>query len=920
MLPFRGPLFEVTAMRILKPWSIVVVVLLASAAAGADKFIPGNPQVAVHQQVESVFSTLYQTYLRNPGDERGFEEACRRTGVGASGFRVEAEIFFRPPSSSDSADLQVLEHAGFRTRASSLNFIEGSVPIFNIFGLPGCGEGVMVRKVRKLLPEAVSEGLPLISANVWKSNGSSGMGVKIAVIDMGFFDIGNAVTNSEMGAYTSNDFTGTGFPGTGVHGTACAEIIYDIAPSATYYLLLVATITDIQNAATYCSNNGIDVVSFSLGIHNGNFLDGQGTECTIVDNAASNGILWVESAGNEGMNEYWIGNWNDSNSDNYIEFSGSDQSQSLNCSMGDVIVATLTWDCSTTSSEDYDLELSDASGLVASSTNVQSGTQQPHEQVQYIVAASGIFDIAIKKSSAAGTSKFRLHCTKQLEYGSPASSLATPADAAGAFTVGAIDQANWGAAIIEPYSSRGPTMDGRTKPDICAPDAVSTYSYGSLGFPGTSASAPHVAGMAALYLEFNPNASVSQVRSALEGWALDVGILGKDNTYGAGEARMTTAPPVADFSASPLTTDIGGTVSFSDLSTGLLNTWSWDFGDAGTSTQRNPCHSYASAGAFTVTLIASGPTGNDTEVKTAYVTVTPKADFTASPAVGPGELTVNFTDTTQGNVTSWAWDFGDTGTSDQKNPTHVYTSLGKFTVSLTISTVYGSDSITRTDLIVVTGPDCCFSANHSSGPGPFSVTFADETVGTVNSWSWEFGDGQTSVEQNPTHVFASNGPFTVKLTVDGPFGTDYFQRMNYISATAPIVSFFAAPTQGVESADVDFTSSVFGQVTSYSWDFGDGGTATEMNPAHHYGAVGTYTVTLSVESPYGPSSCTRTDFITVSPAPKEKESGGCHARTNPAGGVESAAGFAIPFIALSAALVLARRASRRKARQGSGTR
>ncbi len=890
------------------PAAVLFVVLSAAAAIGAEKSVPGEPRIAVHPRMESVFSTLYQAYLRNPRDERGFEDECRSRGVGAKGFAVDVEICAAPPLNSDAVDRQALDQAGFRTRVSSLNFIEGAIHISGVFGLANaCGAGVSVRKVRKLVPKGVSEGVSLISADVWNNNGFSGKGVKIAVIDVGFFDISTVASNSEFGSYTSNDFTGAGFPGSMAHGTACAEIIYDIAPQATYYLLLVSSVTEMQNAATYCANNGVNIVSFSLGLDNDNFLDGQGTLCSMVDNAASNGVLWVGAAGNEGNCEYWIGNWSDTNSDNLIEFSGTDQSQTLACTAGDVIIATLTWDCSTTSSEDYDLELSNASVLVASSTNVQSGTQQPCEQIQYVVLASGSYDIGIKRSNASGTSKFRLHCTKQLEYGSPVSSLSTPADATGSFSVGAIDQANWSMGTLEPFSSQGPTMDGRTKPDICGPDGVSTWSYGAAGFFGTSAATPHVAGIAALYMEYNTLAGLSQVRSALEGWAVDTGPAGKDSTYGAGRARLDTTPPVADFSASPLTIQLGGTVFFTDLSTGMVKSWSWDFGDSGTSTAKNPSHSYPSPGLYTVTLTASGPGGNDTEVKTGLVAVTPKAGFTASPFVGPGQLTVNFTDTTQGTVTSWSWDFGDTNTSSVRNPVHVYTALGTFTVSLTVSGPLGSDSITRTDLIIVTGPDCSFTANQTSGPGPLSVAFADATAGTVDSWSWDFGDGQTSTDQNPVHVYQSNGPFTVSLAVDGPFGSDSSVRTNYISATAPVVNFFATPTSGTGSVDVAFMSAVFGQVTSYAWDFGDGGTSAEANPTYHYGSPGTYSVTLTVQSPYGPASSTRADFIHVAPVPPKKRSGGCGTEPEEASGPESAAGMLMPFLCLAAAMGLARR-------------
>ncbi|TET07274.1 T9SS type A sorting domain-containing protein, partial [Candidatus Aerophobetes bacterium] len=117
-------------------------------------------------------------------------------------------------------------------------------------------------------------------------------------------------------------------------------------------------------------------------------------------------------------------------------------------------------------------------------------------------------------------------------------------DASGAMAVAAINQANWTTGPQENFSSQGPTNDGRTKPDISGPDGVSTFTYGTASFYGTSASSPYVAGAASLVLSAYPGFTASQLQSTLEGWAVDMGVAGKDSIYGSG--RLNLALPILE--------------------------------------------------------------------------------------------------------------------------------------------------------------------------------------------------------------------------------------------------------------------------------------------------------------------------------------------------------------------------------------
>ena len=275
---------------------------------------------------------------------------------------------------------------------------------------------------------------------------------------------------------------------------------------------------------------------------------------------------------------------------------------------------------------------------------------------------------------------------------------------------------------IASFSSRGPTYctpggGAAIKPDIAAPGVSVRSSYPGGGYvymSGTSMASPHVNGVVALIRQANPNLGVQEVKQIIYDSAYDLGPAGEDNSYGWGmidayEAvllALGTQGPVADFTGSPTSGCAPLTVDFTDQSTGQVDTWSWNFGDSGTSNEQNPSHTYVLAGDFTVSLSVTGPDGSDTETKTDYISVSdvPVADFSGSPTSGEAPLTVNFTDLSSGNLTSWNWDFGEGGSSNSQNPSYEYTNPGLFTVSLTAANTCGSDQEIKIDYITVTEP------------------------------------------------------------------------------------------------------------------------------------------------------------------------------------------------------------------------
>lgn len=251
--------------------------------------------------------------------------------------------------------------------------------------------------------------------------------------------------------------------------------------------------------------------------------------------------------------------------------------------------------------------------------------------------------------------------------------------------------------------------------------------------------------------------------------------------------------PVADFSCIPTTGEYPLTIQFTDNSAGDVSEWSWDFGDGYTSSEQDPEHTYDTEGVYTVSLTVTNAAGSDIETKTDYIIVLeqtpPVASFSASPVEGDYPLTVNFTNTTTGKMPDYLWDFGDGTNSTLKNPNHIYSIAGVYTVTLTATNSAGSDTFTETDLITITIPETVadFTSDKTTGNIPLNVQFTDISSGDNFQWLWNFGDGATSIVQNPAHVYTDAGTYTVTLSVTGSGGTDTETKTDFITVSEPHV-------------------------------------------------------------------------------------------------------------------------------------
>jgi PKD repeat protein len=256
-------------------------------------------------------------------------------------------------------------------------------------------------------------------------------------------------------------------------------------------------------------------------------------------------------------------------------------------------------------------------------------------------------------------------------------------------------------------------------------------------------------------------------------------------------------PPdaTADFTATPLVGTAPLLVTFSNASTGTWDSVVWDFGDGTQSGHPDPVHQFMNAGLYTVELtLYSGTTMVATEAKANYITVNaaasgPSAAFTGSPTSVTVGSPVAFTDVSTGTITTWSWNFGDTGTSTLQNPSHPYASAGFYTVSLTVTGPSGSDTETKVNYITVgtPAPMASFTSDVRMGNPPLTVNFSDTSTGAITGWSWNFGDGGTSTAQNPQYTYTGpqGAQFTVSLTVTGPGGSNQAVQTNYIWLMLP---------------------------------------------------------------------------------------------------------------------------------------
>jgi PKD repeat protein len=247
------------------------------------------------------------------------------------------------------------------------------------------------------------------------------------------------------------------------------------------------------------------------------------------------------------------------------------------------------------------------------------------------------------------------------------------------------------------------------------------------------------------------------------------------------------------FTASPTNGAAPLTVTFTNLSTGLLTNQFWNFGDSSTTnTTTNIVSHVYTAGTYTVILTASGPAGSGVRTQSNYIVATggspPSAAFSGSPTNGTAPLAVTFTDTSTGSITNRFWDFGDGSTTNTitNSLSHVY-NAGTNTVTLIVSGSGGSDTNTKPNYIVATNPPppvASFTASPTNGVAPLLVSFTDSSTGSITGNFWDFGDGATTnftAPTNVTHTYGNANTYTVTLIASGPGGVSTNSKPGYVT-------------------------------------------------------------------------------------------------------------------------------------------
>ncbi|HET9826753.1 MAG TPA: PKD domain-containing protein, partial [Chitinophagaceae bacterium] len=328
--------------------------------------------------------------------------------------------------------------------------------------------------------------------------------------------------------------------------------------------------------------------------------------------------------------------------------------------------------------------------------------------------------------------------------------------------------------------------------------------------------------------------------------------------------------PIADFTASTTSGCSPLSVSFTDQSSGSPFSWNWDFGNGQLSTARNPSVTFSQPGTYTVRLVVKNASGVDEEIKTNYITVfpSPSASFTANMTTACVPATIQFRDQSTippgaGSIVSWSWDFGDGTNSTAQNPSHTYTATGFYTVYLLITSSTGCKSSASIGkyIHIVNGVNADFDfLQPPTCKPPFTINFQDQSSGPGTlSYSWNFGNGLTSNQQNPGTIYPSAGSYPVQLTVQSNLGCSGTTTKN-IQVTGKTTD-FTFPSSICIGQTITFQNNSSPGPLSSFWSFGDGTNSSQINPVKTFLTGGTFTVKLI--NNYGNCSDSVTKNVTI---------------------------------------------------------
>jgi PKD repeat protein len=293
-------------------------------------------------------------------------------------------------------------------------------------------------------------------------------------------------------------------------------------------------------------------------------------------------------------------------------------------------------------------------------------------------------------------------------------------------------------------------------------------------------------------------------------------------------------------------------VEFSGSSDGMID-WEWDFGDGNTASGQSVSHVYTQDGNYLATLIVTTADNcRDTVTMEVPILVNgPNAGFTSPTPAGCAPSVVEFFDASQEAV-SWLWDFGDNSSSTEQNPVKLYDQPGVYDVSLMVTAASGcTDTLLMNDFVTVLGPGTSFSVSAQHNCIGANVQFTDLSNGSVE-WEWNFGEGSTSTEQNPSFTYADTGSYVVTLFSSDTLGCSAFYTIPLPIEIHPFP--VAAFTPDVMAACAPMTVNFDNQssgASTYSWTFGNQANSVQENPSFTFQQAGTYAVGMIASTEFG---------------------------------------------------------------------
>lgn len=533
---------------------------LAEIATEIETDYPQLADLLADPKLGSVYKDFYITYL-NGGQEAALAMARQRGLLNENDDVVMLLIL--DSAVETPAVITELEAVGVVVENSYEDRLNIIIPTELILEQLAASEPDLIldqissleHVIRLQLPDRLSieaggvagQGVEVTLASKWHQQGLTGAGVKVGVLDLGFAGY-EALEGSDLPeTVTLATFGNTAYLTTQVHGTACTEIVHEMAPDAELFLAYFdGSEVAMAQAVDWLIGQGVDIISNSTSISGLTPMDGSGFIPSLADKAHDADIFWVNAAGNR-ADEHYRSVFNDSNGDTMHEFAPDVMGLPFTMKAGTATNLILSWNDWATVDQDYDLILFDKNGnLLAKSEDFQTGQpgQRPLEVIGYRFDTTDTYLLAIqnREGRARGDATLDLFVYNgevPPQFRVAAASLGTPADARGSFTIGAV---NWSNDVLEPYSSQGPTADGRIKPDLVAPSAVKNASYAPSIFDGTSAAAPHVAGAAALILQAFPGLPSTEIAAMLQSRAVKLGDGDLSNQYGAGRLNLGASP------------------------------------------------------------------------------------------------------------------------------------------------------------------------------------------------------------------------------------------------------------------------------------------------------------------------------------------------------------------------------------------